>query len=175
MSSDYPVPHVGLTPWFGGGATVNAADHLRSRFAIAGGYTPIAFVSLGGWVRVAVLATAWGGAAIGIALHWLPNVSKVWRGASYMIVSWSALFVFPQLGLGSMSGVLAVARRWRVPHDRGGCIGYSLAEPVAASLRLPRCVPRAHRRRRDSRLRCGRLRRRPATMNRPSPTAHGAG
>lgn len=52
MSSDYPVPHVGLTPWFGGGATVNAADHLRSRFASAGGYTPIAFVSLGGWVRV---------------------------------------------------------------------------------------------------------------------------
>ena len=50
-----------------------------------------------------MLATAWGGAAIGIALHWLPNVSKVWRGASYMIVSWSALFVFLRLGLGSIA------------------------------------------------------------------------
>ena len=133
MSSDHPVPHVGLTPWFGGGATVNAGDHLRSRLAIAGGYTPIAFVSLGGWVRVAVLATAWGGAAIGIALHWLPNVSKVWRGASYMIVSWSALFVFPQLAHGLdvrgfslllaggacyTIGAVALATRWPNPWPR---------------------------------------------------------
>ena len=111
-------------------ALMQKFDRSAIFLAIAGGYTPIAFVCLDGSVRVAVLATAWAGAAIGIALHWVPRVSKVWRGASYMIVSWSALFVFPQLahGLGAVGfslllaggacytiGAVALATRWPNP------------------------------------------------------------
>ena len=86
-------------------------DRSAIFLAIAGGYTPIAFVSLDGWVRVAVLATAWLGAVVGIVLHWLPRVPKVWRGASYMIVSWAAVLVFPQLahGLGAVGFALVLA------------------------------------------------------------------
>ncbi len=114
-------------------ALMQKFDRSAIFLAIAGGYTPIAFVCLDGWVRVVVLATAWGGAAIGIALHWVPNVPKVWRGASYMIVSWSALLVFPQLehGLGARGfslllaggacytiGAIALATRWPNPWPR---------------------------------------------------------
>lgn len=108
-------------------------DRSAIFLAIAGGYTPIAFVCLDGWVRVAVLAGAWVGAVIGIALHWAPSVPRVWRGASYMIVSWSALFVFPQLarGLGALGfslllaggacytiGAITLATRWPNPWPR---------------------------------------------------------
>lgn len=113
-----------------GKALMQKFDRSAIFLAIAGGYTPIAFVCLDGWVRVAVLATAWVGAAAGIALHWLPRVSKVWRGASYMVVSWSALLVFPQLahGLGAVGfslllagglcytiGAISLATRWPNP------------------------------------------------------------
>ncbi len=114
-------------------ALMQKFDRSAIFLAIAGGYTPIAFVCLDGWVRVAVLAAAWGGAAIGVALHWVPSVPKVWRGASYMIVSWSALFVFPQLahGLGAHGfslllaggacytiGAVTLATRWPDPWPR---------------------------------------------------------
>ena len=86
-------------------------DRSAIFLAIAGGYTPIAWVCLDGWVRVAVLATAWLGAVAGIVLHWVPNVPKALRGASYMVVSWAALLVFPQLasGLGAVGFSLLVA------------------------------------------------------------------
>ena len=86
-------------------------DRSAIFLAIAGGYTPIAWVCLDGWVRLAVLATAWLGAVAGIVLHWVPNVPKALRGASYMVVSWAALLVFPQLasGLGAVGFSLLVA------------------------------------------------------------------
>lgn len=105
-------------------------DRSAIFLAIAGGYTPIAWVCLDGWVRTAVLATAWLGAIAGIMLHWVPNVPKALRGASYMVVSWAALLVFPQLasGLGAVGfslliagglcytvGAISLATRWPNP------------------------------------------------------------
>jgi hemolysin III len=92
-------------------ALMQKFDHSAIFLAIAGGYTPIAAVCLDGWVRVAVLATAWAGAAIGIALHWVPRVPRALRGASYMVVSWAAIAVFPQLarGLGPAGFALLLA------------------------------------------------------------------
>jgi len=105
-------------------------DRSAIFLAIAGGYTPIAWVCLDGWVRIAVLATAWLGAIAGIVLHWVPNVPKALRGASYMVVSWAALLVFPQLasGLGAVGfslliagglcytvGAISLATRWPNP------------------------------------------------------------
>jgi hemolysin III len=86
-------------------------DRSAIFLAIAGGYTPIAVACLDGWPLVIVLATAWAGAIAGIALHWIPTVPRTWRGASYMAVSWIAIFTFPQLarGLGTTGFVLVLA------------------------------------------------------------------
>lgn len=127
----------GVSAMYHRGRWQPAAKLLMQKFdrsaiflAIAGGYTPIAFVCLDGWVRVAVLATAWGGAVAGIVLHWVPNVHRVVKGASYMVVSWAALLVFPQLahGLGGVGfglvlaggacytlGAISLATRWPNP------------------------------------------------------------
>ncbi|MBI5087596.1 MAG: hemolysin III family protein [Actinobacteria bacterium] len=73
-------------------------------FAIAGAYTPTAIVALDGWYRVAVLASAWGGTAIGLTLQWLPIVvPRSLFTALYVVVGWSAALALPQLftGLGA--------------------------------------------------------------------------
>jgi hemolysin III len=108
-------------------------DRSAIFLAIAGGYTPIAVVCLDGWERVVVLSVAWLGAAIGIALHWIPAVPRALRGASYIVVSWIAVFTFPQLahGLGTTGfvlvlaggvcytlGALALATKWPDPWPR---------------------------------------------------------
>jgi hemolysin III len=114
-------------------ALMQKFDRSAIFLAIAGGYTPIAIVCLDGWVRVAMLCVAWGGAALGIALHWMPRVPRVMKGASYMVVSWAALLVFPQLaeGLGALGfslivaggacytiGAISLAARWPNPWPR---------------------------------------------------------
>ncbi|MDO8362238.1 MAG: hemolysin III family protein [Actinomycetota bacterium] len=114
-------------------ALMQKLDRSAIFLAIAGGYTPVAVVCLNGGLRVVMLSLAWGGAAIGIAIQWLPSVPKAWRGASYIIVSWTALFVFPQLsaGLGPLGfwlivaggacytvGALSLATRWPNPWPR---------------------------------------------------------
>ncbi|MSX57124.1 MAG: hemolysin III family protein, partial [Actinobacteria bacterium] len=75
-------------------ALMQKFDRSAIFLAIAGGYTPMAWVSLHGTIRVVVVAGAWVGAALGIALHWVPRVPRAWRGASYIIVSWTAVLVF---------------------------------------------------------------------------------
>ena len=111
-------------------ALMQRFDRSAIFLAIAGGYTPMAWVSLHGTIRVVVLAGAWVGAAIGIALHWLPRVPRAWRGASYIIVSWTAVLVFPQMrhavgatgfwliligGACYSVGALALATKWPNP------------------------------------------------------------
>jgi hemolysin III len=79
-------------------------DHSTIFLAIAGAYTPTAIVALDGWHQPAVLATAWGGTAIGIALEWLPvQVPRALFTSVYVIVGWSALLALPQFfdGLGA--------------------------------------------------------------------------
>jgi hemolysin III len=85
-------------------------DRSAIFLAIAGGYTPIAAVCLHGTMRVTVLLGAWLGAAIGIAVQWIPAVPRAWRGASYIIVSWVAVYSFPQLarGLGGVGFTLVL-------------------------------------------------------------------
>jgi hemolysin III len=105
-------------------------DRTAIFLAIAGGYTPIAAAALDGWRLVAVLATAWLGAAVGMALQWIPTVHRALRGASYMVVSWMAVFTFPQLyhqlgatgfwlilagGICYTLGAIALAARWPDP------------------------------------------------------------
>jgi hemolysin III len=108
-------------------------DRTAIFLAIAGGYTPIAVSCLDGWTLAAVLAGVWVGAAIGMAVQWIPSVPRAWRGASYIIVSWIAVFTFPDLlhGLGTTGfalvlaggvcytvGAVALATRWPDPWPR---------------------------------------------------------
>ena len=111
-------------------ALMQKLDRSAIFLAIGGGFTPIAAVCLEGTQRSVVLIIAWVGSAIGIALQWIPRVHRAWRGASYIIVSWTAVFVFPQiahrLGTAGFSlmlaggacytlGALALAVRWPNP------------------------------------------------------------
>lgn len=111
-------------------ALMQKLDRSAIFLAIGGGFTPIAAVCLEGAQRTAILIAAWAGSAIGIALQWLPRIHRAWRGASYIIVSWTAILVFPQLAdrLGAVGfglvlaggvcytlGALALAVRWPNP------------------------------------------------------------
>ncbi|MFM2077286.1 MAG: hypothetical protein RJA49_1176, partial [Actinomycetota bacterium] len=108
-------------------------DRTAIFLAIAGGYTPIAALCLDGWTRTAVLLGVWLGAGVGMAIQWIPTVPRAWRGASYIIVSWIAVFTFPDLlhGLGTTGfllvvaggacytvGALTLATRWPDPWPR---------------------------------------------------------
>lgn len=83
-------------------------DRSAIFLAIAGGYTPVAWVCLDGVWRAAVLVAAWTGAAIGIALHWLPRVPRAAKGGSYLVVGWSAAAALPRMAdvLGTTGFVL---------------------------------------------------------------------
>ncbi|CAN5604338.1 N/A [soil metagenome] len=114
-------------------ALMQKLDRSAIFLAIGGGFTPIAAVCLQGTQRSAVLITAWVGSAIGITLQWLPRLHRAWKGASYIIVSWTAILVFPQLahslggwGFGLIVaggacytlGALALAVKWPNPWPR---------------------------------------------------------
>jgi hemolysin III len=108
-------------------------DRTAIFLAIAGGYTPIAALCLDGWTLAAVLIGVWSGALVGMAIQWMPRVPRAWRGASYIIVSWVAVFTLPDLwrGLGPTGfvlvlaggvcytvGAVALATRWPDPWPR---------------------------------------------------------
>lgn len=108
-------------------------DRTAIFLAIVGGYTPIAVLCLDGWKLAAVLIGVWCGAAVGVAVQWIPSVPRAWRGASYIVVSWIAAFTFPDLwrGLGPTGfalvlaggicytiGAIALATRWPDPWPR---------------------------------------------------------
>jgi len=72
------------------------ADHSTIFIAIAGSYTAVAGIALGGWARITVLGIVWGGAAIGITIRqtWL-DAPKPVVAIPYVVVGWSALAVLP--------------------------------------------------------------------------------
>ena len=87
-------------------------DHSTIFLAIAGTYTPLALLGLRGGMRVAVLAVVWIGAAVGIALQWLPmKQSRVASAVVYAMVGWAAVIALPQLvrGLGWLPFAFVVA------------------------------------------------------------------
>jgi hemolysin III len=104
-------------------------DHSTIFLAIAGAYTPVCIVGLDGWRRVAVLVVVWVGAAVGIALQWVPvHIPRAVFTAVYVVVGWSLSLALPQLfhGLGAVGFALVLA---------GGCaytagaVVYALKRP----------------------------------------------
>jgi len=115
----------GVSAMYHRGRWTPKARSLMQRFdrtaiflAIAGGYTPVAVLCLDGWQQWAVVASVWIGSAIGVLLHWIPRVPRGYRGASYIVVSWSAVIALPALwdGLGGLGfGAISLAARWPDP------------------------------------------------------------
>lgn len=127
----------GVSAMYHRGLWTPKARSLMQRFdrtaiflAIAGGYTPVAVLCLDGWQQWAVVASVWIGSAIGVLLHWIPRVPRGYRGASYIVVSWSAVIALPALwdGLGGLGfglilgggicytlGAISLAARWPDP------------------------------------------------------------
>ncbi|HEX3460695.1 MAG TPA: hemolysin III family protein [Acidimicrobiales bacterium] len=114
------------------------ADHSTIFIAIAGSYTAVGGIALGGWARVTVLAIVWSGAAIGITIRqtWL-DAPKPVIAVPYVVVGWSALAVLPQLfhalgvtgfvllfvgGFAYMAGALVYALKR--PNPIPGVLGY---------------------------------------------------
>jgi hemolysin III len=69
-------------------------DHVMIHVLIAGTYTPIAFIVLDGWVRVAALAMQWLAVAIGIVQHFvLRNPVRVGSVALQIGQGWMTLLL----------------------------------------------------------------------------------
>ena len=104
-------------------------DHSTIFLAIAGTYTPVAIVGLDGWRRATVLVVVWSGAALGIALQWIPvHVPRALSTAVYVVVGWSISIALPQVfqGIGTVGFVLILAGGLAYT---AGAVVYALKRP----------------------------------------------
>ena len=71
-------------------------DHIFIYVAIAGTYTPVALVIIGGWPGIVVASIQWLMVLVGILYKCMAKqrIAKV-SLAIYLIMGWSVLFVFP--------------------------------------------------------------------------------
>ena len=88
-----------LGPWTGRWrTTLRAVDHANIFLVIAGTYTPICVTLLSGWLRPAVLVSAWTVAAAGMTLSGLMLRLPRWLAvALYVSAGWMALVPAPTL------------------------------------------------------------------------------
>jgi hemolysin III len=110
------------------------ADHATIYLLIAGSYTPIAVVAIGGPIGWALVATAWTVAALGVLLKvvWFHR-SGVAGAALYVGMGWMIVVAAPTLvrhvstvelvlllagGVLYTVGALVLARRWPDPRPR---------------------------------------------------------
>jgi hemolysin III len=74
------------------------ADHSMIYVLIAGTFTPVCILAMGGWWRWIILGLVWLGAALGIALCVAPRPRVPrFRTALYLILGWAGLAAVPAL------------------------------------------------------------------------------
>lgn len=79
-------------------ARMQRVDHSMIYVTVAATYTPVAWIVLDGWMRVAALGVGWGIAAAGILQKFLlPRVSDSFAIAMMTIQGWLALPLFVPL------------------------------------------------------------------------------
>ena len=86
-------------------------DHSMIFVFIAGTYTPFALLCFEGATRWLVLAAAWSGAALGLALELVWIDSPRWLSAlAYLAVGWVGVLAVPQMfsGIGVAGAVLVI-------------------------------------------------------------------
>jgi len=110
-----------VRPW------MRRIDHAGVYLLIAGTYTPVALLALGGAWQVAILATVWSGAAAAIIVKFVWVDAPKWLAAGIgLALGWVAVVALPQLwtkldhaavlllvigGLAYSAGAIVYARR----------------------------------------------------------------
>jgi hemolysin III len=73
-------------------------DHSMIYVLIAGTYTPIALIGIGGRWGVTTLAIVWAGAVFGVTIKMIKiDGFRVLGGALYIILGWTAVAAFPEM------------------------------------------------------------------------------
>jgi hemolysin III len=110
------------------------ADHASIYFLIAGSYTPVAVVAIGGWEGWTMVVLVWGAAITGglMKLLWFER-TQVAGWVLYLGMGWVVVFATPVLishlrggelallaagGLAYTFGALVLGRRWPDPLPR---------------------------------------------------------
>jgi hemolysin III len=86
-------------PWRSAAARLRARrlDHAMIFVFIAGTYTPFTLLAFSGALRIVVLASVWGGAALGVALELYWIHAPRWVSAiAYLAVGWIGIIAFPE-------------------------------------------------------------------------------
>jgi hemolysin III len=101
-------------PWRSAAARLRArrVDHAMIFLFIAGTYTAFSLLAFTGATRTVVLATVWGGAAIGLFVELVWIHAPRWASAvAYLSVGWAGAIALPQLfpALGIAPAVLVIA------------------------------------------------------------------
>lgn len=115
-------------------AWMRRLDHSMIFVFIAGSYTPFALLAFDGPTQWIVLAFAWGGALLGLALNLAWIDGPRWLSvAAYIAVGWVGVIAVPQLfsRVGVAAGVLVIV---------GGAL-YTLGA-VAYATKRPNPIPR---------------------------------
>ena len=113
-------------------------DHTAIFLAIAGTATPLGLLALDGWQRSVLLWGIWIGAALGIAIVWLPwRTPRGFANTVYLSMSWLTVLLLPSLhartgwdttalllGGGLLYTVGAVIVALRRPDPRPHLFGY---------------------------------------------------
>jgi hemolysin III len=100
-------------PWRSAAARLRARrlDHAMIFVFIAGTYTPFALLAFEGALRAVVLATVWGGAALGVVLelYWI-HAPRWVSAVAYLAVGWIGVIAVPELfpALGVAPAVLVI-------------------------------------------------------------------
>jgi hemolysin III len=100
-------------PWRSATARLRARrlDHAMIFVFIAGTYAPIALLAFSGPLRVVVLASVWGGAALGVVieLYWI-HAPRWVSAIAYLAVGWIGIIALPQFfsALGVAAAVLLI-------------------------------------------------------------------
>jgi hemolysin III len=93
-------------------AWLQRVDHAMIFVLIAGTYTPICLLVLGGTTGTVLLGVVWGGAAAGVAMNLLPwRVPRWIEVGIYLVLGWAAVVAVPGLiaGLGVGPCLLVLA------------------------------------------------------------------
>lgn len=104
-------------------------DHSTIFLAIAGTYTPVSLAAFHGWHLTMTLTVVWIGAAVGVALQWIPmHVNRGLFTVIYVVVGWSIAPSLGQLftGLGVAGFVLILTGG--VAYSAGAAV-YALQRP----------------------------------------------
>jgi hemolysin III len=107
-------------------------DHSTIFVAIAGTYTAVAGIALGGWASITVLVLVWVGAAVGITLRQVWLDAPKWAVAlPYVVVGWAALLVLPQLWRALGGGGFTLLLGGGLAYTAGAIV-YALRRPDPA-------------------------------------------